>query len=124
MDRLSQFLRTRFFILLAIGLIGCGYSEAEKAYLKELRNEHENFEFDLSDRVTNLELTVNVREAEFDSIVLKKLFYNFKEPLPKYPSVNWVYLIVKNNEGYVTSIGSDPRGEIFFFKGHEGQSKK
>lgn len=110
-----------FFVILII-VIGCGYSNAEKSYLNELSIHYTDFDFKLTDRVTNLELTVNIGDAKFDSAYLETLFFDFKKPLSKYPSVSWVYLIVNNDKGYITSIGHNSRGKFFYFKGHEGQS--
>jgi hypothetical protein len=125
MARLIGFLKIRYlkYLVILVVLIGCSYSDSERLYLDELNRKYKSFDFKLSDRLTNLELTINTRETDLDSIQLVNLFKDLDNSQANYQGVSWVYLIVENNNGYIISIGSDPRGNLYFFKGHEGNKK-
>ena len=115
MDTLIKFLKTSSILLLAI-LLSCNYSQEETVYINELKVNFPKLDFALSDRIVGLELTVDIKESQFDSSSMVSLFKEVRKPLKKYPKINWVYMIVKNGNNQLTIIRQNPDGRIVFIK--------
>ena len=116
MDTLTRFLRTSKIVGILVLLSSCGYTEDEKAYIGDLKMMHPNMEFHLSDRLTGLELTVDIKDSRMDSTAMITLFGEMRKPLKKYEKIKWVYVIVTSGSDQLGIIRKTPDGKIVFIK--------
>lgn len=115
MDISTKFLRiSRFVIFTAV--VACGHSKEELTYLKEIQGKFPDYSFSLTDSVTGLELTMDIKTNSIDSVKLIQVFKEVRKPIKNYSTVSWVYLIVTNGRDQLTVVRENSGGEIVFLK--------
>jgi len=92
-------------------------SIGKKGYLTNSKRVHVNSKSDYDDEINTINLTVLLDKIYFGKeIVLKNIYYDYDKWTLRdesIPTLNELYLILKNNPGYKIKIGShtDCRGE-------------
>ncbi len=92
-------------------------SIGKKGYLTNSKRVHVNSKTDYDDEINTINLTVSLDKIYFGKeIVLKNIYYDYDKWTLRdesIPTLNELYLILKNNPGYKIKIGShtDCRGE-------------
>jgi hypothetical protein len=75
--------------------------------------------FSLTDLATGLELTADVKSTKLDSVQAISLFKEVRKPLSKYSQINWIYLVVKQQDDRVWILREHPGQGIVFVKNRE-----
>jgi hypothetical protein len=100
-------------------LLSCTQSRNEELYLREINANFSDIVFSLTDPVTGLELTAEVSSQKMDSLQAIELFKAVRKPLSKYPNINWIYLLVKQEGTPVWILREEVNHQIIFVRNRE-----